>query len=244
MAKSQAAKQTGLIIFARYDSARLPGKALRPLAGRAVLGWVIDRARLVLDNPPVLVATSERAVDDPIANFVEREGIGLYRGSTHDVAGRALAAAETAGLDAFARISGDSPFFDYTLLGNMIAYQQNTDLDLYTNVMPRSYPPGASCEVVKVAAMRRLVVAARNAEEREHVTLYFYRHPEQFHIENIEASSDRYQGVRLAVDTAADLARADWIAGCLEGRLVAATLDEISCLAKVWDRNDCSEQRP
>ena len=59
MAKSRAAEQTGLIIFARYDSARLPGKALRPLAGRALLGWVIDRAHQVLDNLPVMVATSE-----------------------------------------------------------------------------------------------------------------------------------------------------------------------------------------
>ncbi len=244
MAKSRAAEQTGLIIFARYDSARLPGKALRPLAGRALLGWVIDRAHQVLDNLPVMVATSERAVDDPIADFAEKEGIGLYRGSTHNVAGRALAAAEAAGLGAFARISGDSPFFDYTLLEDMIVRQQDADLDLHTNVMLRSYPAGASCEVVKVAAMRRLAVAARTAEEREHVTLYFYRHPEQFRIENIKASNDRYQGVRLVVDTAADLARADWIARCLEGRLVAATLDEISGLARTWDRNQCSELRP
>jgi spore coat polysaccharide biosynthesis protein SpsF len=182
---------TGLIILARYDSTRLPGKALRPLAGRALLGWVIDRARNVPDNLPLLVATSERELDDPIAAFAEAEGVALYRGSAEDVAGRTLAAAEAEGFDVFARISGDSPFFDYQLLGEMIARRQEVDLDLVTNVMPRSYPPGASCEVVKLAAMRRLVAAAREPEEREHVTLYFYRHPEQFRIENCAASDDR-----------------------------------------------------
>jgi len=233
-----------LIILARYDSARLPGKALRPLAGRALLGWVISRARRVPGNLPVLVATSERDLDDPIAAFCEAEGVALYRGSADDVAGRALAAAEGARFDAFARISGDSPFFDYRLLGEMIVRRQEADLDLVTNVMPRSYPPGASCEVVKLAAMQRLVAVARQPEEREHVTLYFYRHPEQFRIENRAASDDRYRGVRLAVDTTEDMARADWIARRLEDRLENTTLDEIASLASVWDREHCGEPAP
>ena len=224
----------GLIIFARLDSTRLAGKALRPVAGRALLARVIDRARQVAGARRVVVATSDRALDDPIAAVAGAENTDLYRGSARDVAGRALAAADSAGLDAFARISGDSPFFDHRLLSEMIERFADGALDLATNVMPRSYPPGASNEVVAVDAMRRLVGAATAPDEREHVTLYFYRHPDQFRIENWQAPDDRFAGVRLAVDTAADLARADWMARRLGGDAARASFEDVVALARQW----------
>ena len=65
---------TGLIIFARMSSSRLPGKMLLPIAGRALLGRVIDRARCVKGDRPVVVATSKEAADDAIERFARAEG--------------------------------------------------------------------------------------------------------------------------------------------------------------------------
>ena len=55
--------------FSRFNSTRLPGKALELINGREMLGWVIDRARLVDDDIPVIVATSSEEQDDQIAEF-------------------------------------------------------------------------------------------------------------------------------------------------------------------------------
>ena len=43
--QTQAGPHVVAVIPARWESTRLPGKVLAPLAGRPVLAWVIDAAR-------------------------------------------------------------------------------------------------------------------------------------------------------------------------------------------------------
>ena len=53
----------GIIIFSRFDSQRLPGKALLDIEGRCLLGRVIDRAKLIKGTNEIIVATSNREID-------------------------------------------------------------------------------------------------------------------------------------------------------------------------------------
>lgn len=231
----------GLIVFARLDSRRLPGKALRDIVGRPLLGHVLDRVRAVEPRLPVVVATSERALDDPIAAFAEAEGVGLCRGSAGDVLGRALACAEAFGFAAVVRISGDSPFIDPALIGQCVARFEaaRPRLDLVTNIMPRSYPHGVSVEVIATEALRAAAADAETTDEREHVTPFLYRNTARFRIENVAAPDGRYQGVSLAVDEPRDLEKAAWIAAALGTRAAGAPLDEVVALARRFD----AEQR-
>lgn len=234
---------TGLIVFSRYDSRRLPGKALRNIAGRPLLGHVLDRAQRTRDELAgefddeflVVVATSNRAVDDGIASFALAEGVALYRGAAHDVAGRALACAEEHGLKRFIRICGDSPFFDFELVRRLLSLARKKDLDLATNVFPRSFPVGTSIEVISTNAIKRVIEASQAPEDREHITRYIYDHPAEFRIENLRAGHLHYQGVTLSVDDPEDLARATWIVETLGKPADLATLDEVTALARTWD---------
>ena len=110
----------GAIIFSRFDSSRLYGKALIDIEGRCLLGRVIDRAKLIKGISNIVVATSERKVDDPIQEFAKNEGIGTYRGSCDDVYKRAIEACNKFKFDIFARICGDRPFLDYELISKGI----------------------------------------------------------------------------------------------------------------------------
>ena len=56
----------GLIIFARLNSSRLPGKALLEISGRPLLGHVIDRAKKISKQYPLVIATSNESSDDLI----------------------------------------------------------------------------------------------------------------------------------------------------------------------------------
>ncbi len=225
-----------LVVFARHDSRRLPGKVLMDIGGRAMLGRVIDRLRLVRGGGPIVVATSARALDDPVAAYAESEDVGAFRGAAENVAARALACAEANGFTCFVRISGDSPFIDPEIVARLIERHLTLDLDLATNVWPRSFPAGASAEVISTQAMRRACAEMDDDEESEHVTRYFYRHPDAFRIFNLSAPDDRYAGVRLAVDDGDDLERATWIAERLEDPAEAAQLDDIVALARAWQR--------
>ena len=233
----------GLVVFARLDSRRLPGKALCDVAGRPLLGRVLDRVRAVQPVMPVIVATSDRALDDPIAMFAEAEGVEVFRGSADDVVGRALACAETFGLSAIVRISGDSPFIDPALIEQCIARFETAEprLDLVTNIMPRSFPAGVSVEIIGIGALRLMAREAASPEEREHVTLYMYRNATRFRIENVVAPDARYECVTLTVDEPRDLDRTLWISARLGTRAATAPLDDVVILARRFDAERLSE---
>ena len=200
-----------------------------------MLGRVIDRARAVPGNCTVVVATSERAVDDAIADFAVAENVPVFRGATDDVAGRALACMRAFNMDRFVRISGDSPFFDTALVREFIDLHLERDVDLVTNIAERTYPPGSSVEVVSSNAMVRLIAATDDVLDREHVTRYFYNHSDEFDIHNVRAPDGRFAGIRLVVDTPEDLARAEWLATEAEGRTDVVPMESFASLAAKWD---------
>ncbi|ABB40472.1 acylneuraminate cytidylyltransferase [Oleidesulfovibrio alaskensis G20] len=102
----------GIIILARLDSTRLPGKALRTAAGKEMLGYVVERARMVRGVSEIVLATTDRTVDDRLEEYAAACDLAVFRGSDVDVAGRVAACVRWRGWDAFVRINGDSPFID------------------------------------------------------------------------------------------------------------------------------------
>ena len=228
-----------IIVFARLDSSRLPGKALKPIAGKLLIDRVIDRCLAVSSRALVIVATSDRVTDDPIADHVSKRDVPLFRGAAEDVAGRALACAEEHGLELFVRVSGDSPFIEPALIDRCINRARDGAVDLVTNVFPRSYPAGVSVEAIRSTAMRRIVEETEDIQDREHVTRYAYRRAERFVIENLAAPDDRYVGLNLSVDTPADHAKARWIFETLGDDV---DLDSAAAAARDWDLKD-SEAR-
>jgi len=204
----------GILIQARMSSRRLPGKVLKPLAGKPVLGHVVDRCKRVEGADLVAVVTSVEPSDDPVAAFAEDAGVALFRGSLDDVAARFIGAAAALETDAFVRVNADSPLLDPALLARGIAMFRGGGADLVSNVARRTFPTGLSVEVVD-RARYQTAYGGMDAEEREHVTLHYYRNPEQFRIASFE--SERELGDRtLSVDTPEDFERIERIVCALE----------------------------
>ena len=221
-----------LVIFSRFDSSRLPGKALMDVAGRSLLGRCIDRARRVSGNPPIIVATSGRPVDDAIAHFAESQGVAVFRGDADDVAGRALACAERFGLVRFARICGDSPFLCPEIIGGLLEIHRTGLCDVACNVLTRSFPAGLSVEIIATEAMRQ-ACREGDAEDHEHVTRFFYRNLERFRIFSLAAADPQdMRAVSLALDTPDDLIRLSRIAQSLGSTAAEASLTAILDLAR------------
>ena len=226
---------TGILLFSRFDSSRLPGKALIEIGNRPLLGHVVDRARRVGGNADIILATTERAIDDPLVAFADSEGVAVFRGALDDVAGRALACCEAFGLARFARICGDRPFFDPDLVSRGIRMHEEGETDLVTTMMPRTRPPGLTVEVVSTGALANALGKTRDPEDREHVTRYFYRHPDEYRIANLSADDGLdYEDVRLVVDDETDLARCCWIVSRLPEPASTAPVGEILRLFRAW----------
>jgi len=226
--------ETGaLIVLTRLDSTRVPGKGLVDLGGRPLLGRVLDRLGRCEVLNRIIVATTDRACDDPVADFAAIEGIPVYRGDAQDVALRITEAAAAAGLTWFARICGDSPFVDPETVDRVAQTFLTERPDICTNVHPRTFPIGSSVEAVAMPAMTRLLKATRDADHREHVTAWFYENAEQLHLINVAAPDERYEGTSVAVDWPEEVEMARWILTHLD-EPAGARLEAIVELARAW----------
>lgn len=199
----------GILVFARYDSRRLPGKALRLLGGMPLLERVIRRAQLL--ELPVYLATTVRPSDDKLVALADGLGVQTYRGSAERVLDRAVLAAEAFDLDVFVRLCGDRPLFPIDdlrraveLVGARVA-AEGSPPDLVTTYRPGITPKGLTTELVRTAALRNLMDGAVPDEHQEHVTSFFYAHRDLFRIVDTAGAVGGFSCPGFAVDTEEDL---------------------------------------
>ena len=73
------------VVQARMASSRLPGKVLRKVMDKPLLGYLIERLRRVPRIDEVVVATTTNSLDDAIVVYCSALNVSVFRGSEHDV---------------------------------------------------------------------------------------------------------------------------------------------------------------
>ena len=197
-----------VLVQARMNSKRFPGKVLAPLAGKPMISHVLDRCASAFGKSAVILLTSQEEGDDPLARHAEQSGFTVFRGELNDVMRRFQMCLAAFPCDWFVRISGDSPLIDPELIRCVAAFR-TAACDLVSNVQIRSFPVGQSVEVVRADRFAEIDAGTLTEEEREHVTLAYYRRPGQFAILNLQSNDIRLGALKLAVDTPEDLARVE-----------------------------------
>lgn len=191
------------IIQARMGSQRLPGKVLRPLAGRTVLGWVVRAARDSAALDELLVATTDRPEDDAVVAECARLGVDCFRGDSDDVLTRFMGALADRQADAVMRFTADCPLLDPALIATAVrVFRAVPGLDYLSTSLTRVLPRGLDVEIASMDALRRADAAA-TAHHRVHVTSYLYTHPEQFRLLGLTFPPDRSE-LRVTLDTIED----------------------------------------
>ena len=142
-----------------------------------MLAHVLEAAAQVSGKKNVVLATSDQSQDDEVAAFAANGGWAVHRGSLENVWSRFRDIAMASEATWIIRICADSPLMSPFLIQTMIQLVR-PDLDLITNVHPRTFPHGQSVEILH----RRLFEEARShpktSADREHVTPHLYRLPE------------------------------------------------------------------
>ncbi len=196
----------GAIIQARMSSRRLPGKVLMEVHGQPLLQYLLARVQRCRELDVIVVATSTESSDDPIESFCDERDIACFRGPLENVAERFREAAKRHELDVFVRLCADSPLLDPALVDEAVATYKSGGANLVTNIMERTFPLGQSVEVISVPVFAEAVPQMSSADDREHVTSYFYDHANDFRINAIRCEHD-CGDANFAVDTPADLER-------------------------------------
>ena len=106
-----------IIIAARLDSSRLPGKTLLDISGRPALGLLLERLRQSESGDHIIVATTDRATDDPIAELAHSYNVQCFRGNSFDLIDRYANAMDYFDIDIAVRVTADCPFVN----GNIVS---------------------------------------------------------------------------------------------------------------------------
>ena len=80
-------------------STRLPSKVLKPIAGKALLDHVLGRLSRLACHAKVVVATSDKPLDDTIVQHCLKRNVALFRGSETDVLDRYFQCARENGFE-------------------------------------------------------------------------------------------------------------------------------------------------
>lgn len=191
------------ILQARVSSSRLPGKVLRPLLGEPMLARQIERLKRAKRLDQLMVATSDHAADDAIADLCVQLDIPCFRGPLDDVLQRFYLAAIPFHPSQIVRLTGDCPLADPELIDELITLHLDGGYDYSSNCWDPSYPDGLDAEVVNFSTLQLLAENARTPTEREHVTYFIRRHPQRFKIGQLSRNPSLAH-LRWTVDEAAD----------------------------------------
>jgi len=187
------------------SSSRLPGKVLRPILGRPMILYQVER---ILDAKKIdllVVATSTDASDDCLYQVCRAAGIRCERGSLEDVLDRFHQVAARFAPDQVIRLTADCPLMDPEILDATIAFHVKHDFDYTSNTLDGpTFPHGLDAEVIRFESLKRAWREARLPSEREHVTPYFYQHRNLFRVGVYRGGRD-LSGYRWTVDEPEDL---------------------------------------
>ncbi|HUQ47272.1 MAG TPA: glycosyltransferase family protein [Gemmatimonadaceae bacterium] len=216
------------IIQARVGSTRLPGKVLLDLAGKTVLGRVVERVGRMQRVKDMVVATSSLETDDAIEDECRRLGVPCFRGSEDDVLDRFKGAADTMSAEQCVRITADCPLIDPGVSDDIIEQFEAADppVDYASNKIPQSFPRGLDTEVFSRYALDLAAKWAKKPYHRTHVTAYMYQTPEIFTVLSVTSDVDR-AGWRWTIDTPEDLAFVRSVYERMEGKPEFTWLDVV-----------------
>ena len=203
-----------VIVQARTGSCRLPGKSLRPLAGRPMIQHVLQRVGAM--GYPVWLATSVNGHDDNLAAVGEKSGCSVHRGSEWDVLRRVADTARLAGASVIVRVTGDCPLWAPDVGARVLQLYRDCGASGYASndTMRSGWPDGLDVEVFAAELLyqadERVISRLGDPRDRpdhwpdrEHVTPWIRRNAPCVTLQ----SEEDWRGVKLSVDCAEDFAR-------------------------------------
>ncbi len=204
----------GIVVQARLQSTRLPGKVLLDFyKKKTILEVLIDNLKLNLEIP-IVVATSVEKADDKIEELCNKNNYSCFRGSENDVLSRFIGAAKINNFSHVIRVCSDNPFMLAEGVKQLADEAvKNPDSD-YISFKVNGNPSilthyGLWAELANVKALE-MVSKQRNKIYHEHVTNYLYLNPKQFNLKwlNVSPEISQMNQFRLTVDDAEDFKNA------------------------------------
>lgn len=198
-------KDVSIIVQARMSSRRLPGKVLKKIQDKSILGHIITRLKQSKTVKKIIVATSVQPEDLPVVQEAQRYGVYSFTGDLSDVLKRFYDAACFYHTAHIMRICADNPFIAPDVIDAGVQAYQEGDYDYLST---KKLPLGMGFEIFPFEALAGACENAKEPYQREHVTPYIIENAKNKHDLVYERDNSSY---RLTLDTREDLLLAEEI---------------------------------
>ena len=178
-----------VILQARMESTRLPGKVLMPICGKPMIELQISRilrSKLISD---LVVAIPDTKENDILNDYLENLNVKVFRGSHHNVYERYIETSRKYPSKSIIRLTADCPLVMPDLIDKMIEHFNSIKVDYLSNALTETFPDGLDVEIFETKVLFRLQEFELNNQEKEFVTLGIYQRPENFLIEKFECKT-------------------------------------------------------
>jgi len=207
-------------------SERLPGKVVKPILGKPMILYTLNRLRKSRYIDEIVLATSTKPEEKPLVDVVENSGFLIFRGDENNVLKRYVDTYRKYNGDIIVRITGDCPLIDPIVVDNVISYYIMYSFEYVRLDVPKTFVRGFDVEVFSSSALISTyeeVSALRDAKRyKEHVTLYMYENPTRFNIGCVKGDGLYNRNYRLCVDTIEDFALVESIFNYFKNPYVSA----------------------
>lgn len=179
-----------VVIQARMNSSRLPGKVMMQILGRPLIWYQIQRVRSIKTKIDLVVVTTTNPEDQILVDYLESINVSVIRGSESNVLSRFIMALKIYKPRLVVRLTADCPLFMPEVFESMLDDYLASPCDYLSNSLEWTFPDGLDLEIFPSKTLEELDHMALTDPELEHVTLGIYKRPELFSIRNFPSTQD------------------------------------------------------
>jgi len=168
-----------VIIPARYQSSRFPGKPLIPLLGKPMILWVAELSALAVGKENVYIATDDQRISDVVAD----NGFKYIMTRTDALTGtdRLAEVADRVNADIYINVQGDEPLVDPEDILNIISAKKKYPDDVingYSQISKEEAPENVNIPKVIFTEDKRMIYMSRKAlpgykDDKNSPAIYF-----------------------------------------------------------------------
>ena len=169
-----------VMLQARMESSRLPGKVLMPINGKPMIEWQIRRilqAKLIEGLVVVIPDTKE---NDGLNVFLQSFEVDVFRGSLNNVFDRFYQASKKFRSEAIVRLTADCPLIMPQMIDEMLEYFDKKKPDYLCNTIVETLPDGLDIEIFRAELLNELQASSLSKSEQENVTPRIWANPDIF----------------------------------------------------------------
>ena len=171
------------IVQARMGSTRLPGKSLMLLAGKPLVGRVIERIRTATKIDKLILAIPDNIENDPLERLGKSYGVQIFRGSENDLVDRYYNAAKNVSCKYVVRIPADNPVPQGSEIDRIIDHHLSLNRPGFSSnlaeIYGSKYPDGIGAEIFDFELLEEISADFSDSRKREHVHLNFFDYATQ-----------------------------------------------------------------